>query len=68
MRGLTFDLVLLDVMMPGESGLDLARDLKTISNVPICMSIASKVSRLASTILFPSPSSRVSWCCDCGTS
>jgi two-component system, OmpR family, phosphate regulon response regulator OmpR len=25
------------VMMPGESGLNLARDLKSISNVPICM-------------------------------
>ena len=23
--------------MPGESGLDLARDLKSISNIPICM-------------------------------
>jgi len=37
MRGLAFDLVLLDVMMPGESGLDLARDLKAISNIPICL-------------------------------
>jgi two-component system, OmpR family, phosphate regulon response regulator OmpR len=37
MRGLTFDLVILDVMMPGESGLALARELKTLSNIPICM-------------------------------
>lgn len=37
MRGLAFDLVLLDVMMPGESGLDLARELKTTSTIPICM-------------------------------
>ncbi|MBS0243760.1 MAG: response regulator [Proteobacteria bacterium] len=37
MRGLSFDLVILDVMMPGESGLSLARDLKAISPVPICM-------------------------------
>ncbi|MGE0701932.1 MAG: response regulator [Hyphomicrobiaceae bacterium] len=37
MRGLAFDLVILDVMMPGETGLELARDLKAISPVPICM-------------------------------
>jgi two-component system, OmpR family, phosphate regulon response regulator OmpR len=37
MRGLAFDLVILDVMMPGENGLDLARSLKSISSIPICM-------------------------------
>ncbi|MEQ1651391.1 MAG: response regulator transcription factor, partial [Hyphomicrobium sp.] len=37
MRGLSFDLVLLDVMMPGESGISLARDLKATRPVPICM-------------------------------
>ena len=37
MRGLEFDVILLDVMMPGESGLDLARELKATRPVPICM-------------------------------
>ncbi len=37
MRGLAFDLVILDVMMPGENGIDLARELKAVSHVPICM-------------------------------
>jgi len=37
MRGLAFDVVILDVSMPGENGIDLARDLKKISNIPICM-------------------------------
>jgi two-component system phosphate regulon response regulator OmpR len=37
MSGLAFDVVILDVMMPGENGLELARDLKGTSNVPICM-------------------------------
>lgn len=38
MRGLSFDLVILDVMMPGETGLDFARKLRQVSStVPICM-------------------------------
>lgn len=35
--GLAFDLLVLDVMMPGESGVDLARSLRTTSAVPILM-------------------------------
>ena len=37
MRGLSFDLVLLDVMMPGQTGLDFARELKASSELPICL-------------------------------
>src|SRR5437764_14653544 len=35
--GLRFDLLILDVMMPGETGFDLARDLRASSGVPILM-------------------------------
>lgn len=42
MRGLAFDLVILDVMLPGEDGLTLARSLKQISSIPICMLTARK--------------------------
>jgi two-component system phosphate regulon response regulator OmpR len=37
MRSLTFDLLVLDVMMPHESGLDFARSLRRESQVPILM-------------------------------
>lgn len=37
MRGLAFDLILLDWMMPGESGISLARDLTGQYDVPVCM-------------------------------
>jgi two-component system phosphate regulon response regulator OmpR len=37
MAGMEFDLLVLDVMMPGESGLDFARDLRRRSAVPILM-------------------------------
>jgi two-component system, OmpR family, phosphate regulon response regulator OmpR len=37
LRGLSFDLIILDVMMPGEDGITFARSLKQTSSVPICM-------------------------------
>jgi two-component system, OmpR family, phosphate regulon response regulator OmpR len=37
LEGLRFDLLILDVMMPGETGFNLARDLRASSNVPIIM-------------------------------
>ena len=46
MRGLAFDLIILDVMMPGEDGLSLARSLKLISDIPICMLTARAEHRL----------------------
>ncbi|BCJ90121.1 DNA-binding response regulator [Terrihabitans soli] len=37
LKGLSFDLLILDVMMPGESGMDLAASLRKTSQVPILM-------------------------------
>lgn len=37
LQGLHFDLLILDVMMPGESGFDLAKSLRQTSEVPILM-------------------------------
>ena len=36
-HGLSFDLLILDVMMPGESGFDFAKSLRGTSSVPILM-------------------------------
>jgi len=37
LAGLKFDLLILDVMMPGENGFDFARSIRTRSSVPILM-------------------------------
>jgi two-component system phosphate regulon response regulator OmpR len=37
LKGIAFDLLILDVMMPGESGLDLTRSIRTQTQTPILM-------------------------------
>jgi two-component system phosphate regulon response regulator OmpR len=37
LANLAFDLIVLDVMMPGESGLDLTQSLRGVSDVPILL-------------------------------
>jgi len=37
LTSLSFDLLVLDVMMPGETGFDLAKSIRTSSSVPILM-------------------------------
>ncbi len=37
MASLAFDLIVLDVMMPGENGIDFARSVRQSSNIPILM-------------------------------
>ena len=37
LQGMAFDLIILDAMMPGENGFDLARSLRAQSDVPILM-------------------------------
>ena len=37
LKGLSFDLIVLDVMMPGETGFEFAKSLREISTVPILM-------------------------------
>jgi two-component system phosphate regulon response regulator OmpR len=45
LRGLDFDLIIMDVMMPGESGLSLTKSLRDIRPVPILMLTALAESR-----------------------
>ena len=43
LEGLAFEIIVLDVMMPGESGLDLAASLRERSEIPILMLTARSV-------------------------
>ncbi|KRB50867.1 two-component system response regulator [Rhizobium sp. Root708] len=49
LAGLDFDLIVMDVMMPGESGIDVTKGLRSIKNVPIIMltALAESGSRIA---------------------
>lgn len=37
MRGLAFDVIVLDIMMPGQNGLEFARELRQDTRIPILM-------------------------------
>jgi DNA-binding response OmpR family regulator len=41
-KGISFDLILLDVMLPGMNGFDVLRALRTDSNVPVLLVTARK--------------------------
>lgn len=41
LEGVRFDLMVVDVMMPGESGLDLVRDLKDGATPPSCLMLTA---------------------------
>lgn len=45
LRSLAFDMIILDVMMPGENGVDFARSLRRESQVPILMLTARAEAR-----------------------
>jgi two-component system phosphate regulon response regulator OmpR len=49
LEGLDFDLLIVDVMMPGESGVDLTKSLRTQKDVPILMltALSETESRIA---------------------
>ena len=49
LEGLDFDLIIMDVMMPGESGIALTSSLRAIKNIPIIMltALAEADSRIA---------------------
>jgi two-component system phosphate regulon response regulator OmpR len=47
LSGVMFDMLVLDVMMPGETGLELAKSIRATSDVPILMLTArAEVERL----------------------
>ena len=39
----TFDLIVLDLMLPGEDGLSICRRLRAVSKVPIIMSLKNSL-------------------------
>ena len=49
LEGLDFDMIIMDVMMPGESGIEVTRGLRAVKNVPIIMltALAESDSRIA---------------------
>ena len=71
LSGMSFDLLILDVMMPGETGFEFAKSIRSTSNVPILMltwratrpKAGSPAWRAAPTTTSPSRSSRVSCRC-----
>ena len=70
LAALCFDLIILDVMMPGETGLELTASLRKASEIPILLLTArdepdDRIAGLeaGADTIWPSPSSRANWCC-----
>ena len=57
MNSIIFDLIILDIMMPGKTGLQFLKEIRKNSRVPILM-LTAMSSTEDSCLLYTSPSPR----------
>ena len=68
LASLDFDLIVMDVRMPGESGLELTRSLRRVKTIPILLLTVFGLDTTSEVWICPNRSSHASWSCASTTS